>query len=261
MKQIFLLLVFLLTAGFSAFGQTNQAFDNKLSALYDEMENYSAYGENHDLEKLDQAKSNFADALSKAAQNASTLGYAFPKLGKKITIKTSADKKFRVYSWDTLTGGTMHFFDTLHQYQTANGKVYAQFDGNEDETFSGRMVNKIFQCDTPQGKIYIVYETAIGSTIDRADSITLYKIGASKLEPAKLFQTKMNLTDSISYAYSAMSGSNPKKDSIAPRVSFDNRTKTLKFPVVVEDKNFLSGRVTNRFIAYRFNGKYFVKIS
>src|SRR5262249_16647064 len=39
----------------------------------------------------------------------STLNYGFKKLQKEgLIITTSPDSLFRIYSWDTWTGGTMH---------------------------------------------------------------------------------------------------------------------------------------------------------
>src|SRR4030095_6026576 len=43
-----------------------------------------------------------------ANTNATTLSYPFTKLeAAGLTIATSADGAFRIYSWDTYTGGTM----------------------------------------------------------------------------------------------------------------------------------------------------------
>ena len=38
-----------------------------------------------------------------------------------MIILTSEDKKFRIYCWDTETGGTMRFFNSLIQYRTGKG--------------------------------------------------------------------------------------------------------------------------------------------
>jgi hypothetical protein len=75
-----------------------------------------------------------------------------------------------------------------------------------------------------------------------------------------LIKTASGLTDSLGFSYNFFSVVE-RRERPVKLISFDKKTNTLKIPVVIEDKEFSNGRVTNRFISYRFNGTYFVKVS
>ena len=64
----------------------------------------------------------------KYTKNASTLDYKFSGLQESMYIATSEDGNFRIYSWDTEDGGSMHRFSRVYQYRTAGGKVYSKAD-------------------------------------------------------------------------------------------------------------------------------------
>ncbi len=51
-----------------------------------------------------------------------------------------------------------------------------------------------------------------------------------------------------------------RKERPIKLILYDKTTKTLKIPVVIEDEEFQNGRVTNKFISYKFDGTYFVKV-
>jgi hypothetical protein len=175
---------------------------------------------------------------------------------------TSDDGRFRIYSWDLEDGGTMHNFARVYQYQGASGKVYSKTDAPvEEEDGAGGFVTDIFTLDTKGGKVYIVCSTFIGSTQDHGQSADLYKIEGNKLnDKVKLIKTKSGLTSSLSFAYSFFSVVD-RPGRPVKLISFDKKTNTLKIPVVIEDEEFRSGRVTNKFISYRFDGTYFVKVN
>jgi len=48
------------------------------------------------------------EKLEKTLANSASVAYPFEKLGEKIKILTSKDKKLRIFSWDELNGGTWH---------------------------------------------------------------------------------------------------------------------------------------------------------
>jgi hypothetical protein len=76
--------------------------------------------------------------------NPRALGFPFRKLvdSNYVQIKTSIDGNFRIYSWDTWTGGTMHDFKTIYQWR-ANGKVFTKVPGaGKDDP--GSFVSQIF---------------------------------------------------------------------------------------------------------------------
>ncbi len=244
----------------SAFGQTAVKIEQELVGAIKDVQKWSDYGSSYNEKKLSNANQVFEEKLLKYTKDASTLKYGFTTLSKYLTVVTSEDGKFRIYSWDTEDGGTMHDFSRVYQYQGTDGKIYSKTDEPEAEYDSGSFVYSIFTHDTKAGKVYSVCSTAILSNIDSYQSIGLYKIEGSELkDKIKLFKTKEGLTDSIGFEYDFFSVVNRKERPIK-LILYDKATKTIKIPIVIQDKKFSLGRVTDKFINYKFDGTYFVKV-
>lgn len=249
----------------SVSAQSNVQVEKELVSIINQVNKYSTYGGNYNDEKLYAADKAFEEKLLKYTKNAATLKYSFPKLAELITIATSDDGKFRTYSWDLGTGGTMHDYAVVYQYTGADGKVYSRTDekpsGEDEEDSGGGFVSIIYTVNNPGGNIYVVCTNFQASTSDHYAAANLYKIEGNKLnDEVKLFKTKEGLTNSIGFEYDFF--------SVAERpgrplrlILYDKPTKTVKIPIVIQDQKSPMGRVTNRFINYRFDGKYFVKIS
>ena len=246
----------------SAFGQSNAEIEKDLVTSIQEIQKYTNYGSNSDDEKLSKANEVFGEKLLKYTKNPATLKYKFTKLDKLMQNATSADGRFRIYSWDTEQGGTMHDYDRVYQYLGADGKVYSKIDeaSEEDGGNMGSFVYDIFALDTTGGKVYIVCTTFIGSTNDHYQSANLYKIAGNNLDDqVKIIKTNSGLTNSLGFQYNFFSVVD-RAERPVKLILFDQKTKTLKIPVVIEGKEFPNGRVTDRFISYKFDGTNFVKV-
>ena len=174
---------------------------------------------------------------------------------------TSEDGNFRVYSWDTETGGTMHDYARVYQFRGADGKVYSRTDDSGEEGDMGSFVYAIYTVNSKAGKIYIVCSNFIGSSQDHSQSADLYKIEGNKLkDKVKLIKTNSGLTHTVYFGYNFFSVVD-RKERPVKLILFDKKTNTLKIPVVIENEKFPNGQVTDRFINYRFNGTNFVKIN
>ncbi len=261
LKVNFVVLILFIGA-FSAFAQTNAQIEKELVAALKEVQKYSNYGENSDDEKLSKANEVFEGKLLKYTKTAATLSYKFPELSKLMYNATSADGRFRIFSWDTETGGTMHDFSRVYQYAGANGKVYSEGEpAAEEDGGAGSFVYDIFTVNSKSGAIYIVCTTFIGSTSDHYQTATLFKIEGDKInDKVNLIKTKSGLTNNLSFEYNFFSVVD-RKERPVKLISFDKKTKTLRIPVVINDKEFPNGRVTNKFISYRFDGNNFVKVN
>lgn len=250
---------FFLIFSLSGFAQSNAQIERELVAAINDLQKYSTYGGNYDEEKLLTAQAVFKEKLLKYTKIPATLGYKFVELSKLMQVATSDDEKFRIYSWDLEDGGTMHNFARVYQYLGADGKVYSKTDEATEEGDPGSFVYDIFSLDADGRKVYIVCSAFIGSTQDHGQSADLYQIAGNELkDTVKLIKTKSGLTSTLNFGYSFFSVVD-RSERPVKLISFDRKTKTLKIPVVIEDKEFPNGRVTNRFISYRFDGKYFVK--
>lgn len=267
MKRFFIINFFVLVLFASAaVCQTAQKIEQELVGAIKQLNQYSTYSGNYDEEKLSAANKAFKEKLLKYTKNAATLKYGFPKLGDLVVIATSDDGKLRTYSWDSGTGGTMHDYITLYQYLGANGKIYSRTDEDpaaaqdeEEESGGESFVNTIYAVNTSNGTVYVVCTTAIASSIDHYDAANLYKIEGDKLiDDVKLFKTKEGLTASIGFEYDFFTVAERPGRPLG-LILYDKQTKTVKIPIVIVDKNSPIGRVTNRFINYKFDGKYFVR--
>lgn len=244
----------------TAFGQSNEQIEQELIGHIKNIEKWSNYGSESDEELLSKENEIFEEKLLKYTKIASTLNYKFSALDEYLYIAASDDGKFRIFSWDRQDGGTMHYFSRVYQYQGTDGKVYSKAEELE-EGDPGGFVYDIFTLDTKSGKVYLVCSTGIFSGSDNAQAVNLYKITGSSLDDnVKLIKTRAGMTNSISFAYNFLSVAD-REERPVKLILYDKRTKTLKIPVVIEDKEFSNGKVTNRFINYRFNGTYFVKVN
>ncbi len=244
----------------SVFAQMPEKIEQNLVKLYAEIDENSGYKSNTDYDLLTKANDKFMENLLKYTKLSATLKFNFRDLDKEITIKTSADGKFRSYSWDRMDGGTMHFFETVYQYQAKDGKVFSNSAASE-EGDAGGFVSDIYSVDTKLGRVYLVCSLAIGSTQDRFANVGLYRIDGNKLnDKVKIIKTKSGLTNSIGFGYNFFSVSDKPKGS-DELIVFDQKTKTLKIAVVIETEKYPNGEVTDKFIEYKFNGTYFVKVN
>jgi hypothetical protein len=245
-----------------AYAQTPQEIERELVANINEVQKYSDYGSNYDEEKLTNANKIFEEHLLRYTKIPATLNYKFPQLNKLITIATSADGRIRIYSWDTETGGTMHEYSRVYQFRGADGRVYSKTEDNSAmDGGAGSFVYAIYSVDAKEGKVYIVCSTFIGSTNDHYQSANLFRIERNELkDKIKLIKTKSGMTDTISFEYNFFSVVNREERPVR-LILFENKTNTLKIPVVVNTEEYPNGKVTKKFIDYRFDGKYFVRVN
>jgi hypothetical protein len=248
----------------NAIGQTVQKIENEILGHLAKLEKASNYGGAADYDVLSKENKAFQDALIKYGSRADVLNYGFPKLKDKMYVVTSRDGKFRAYSWDTEEGGTMHDFVAVYQYRGASGKAHTwttPYTQDMEERGAGEFVHQIFQTATGAQPIYLAVSTFIGSTSLAGQSITAYKIAGEKLDTnPKVIKTSSGLTNTIRFAYDFFSVVDHPERPIR-LFSYNEGKRSFRFPVVIEDSKTPQGRVTNRFITYRFDGKYFVKVS
>lgn len=261
MKKIILFVVLIVqTFALLASAQTPQKIEQELVKNIKEVQKYSNYGSKYDSDKLIAANNVFEKNLLKYTKLPSTLSYYFPALNKLMMNATSDDGNFRVYTWDSEAGGTMHEYYRIYQYRGGDGKVYSKTeDSAEEDGGAGSFVYDVFTVNAKSGKIYIVCSNFIGSNVDHYQSADLFTIKGNAIqEKVKLIKTASGLTHTLSFEYNFFSVVDRKERPIK-LIKFDKKSNTLKIPVVVEDKEFMNGRVTDKFISYKFNGMYFVK--
>ena len=263
MKSAVFLLVTVLALSAFTHAQSLVRVETELLGHIDKLAKASNYGGTRDYDTL--AKENVAlqNALLKYGKRADVLTYKFPKLSKKVYLTTSRDGKFRAYSWDSEEGGTQHDYVTVLQYRGKSGKVYAwsvAHTQNLEERGAGSFVHEIFQTDTAAGPVYLAVSTLIGSTSYAGQTISAYRIDGEQLDRTpKVIKTRSGLKSSISFGFDFFSVVDRPERPVR-LFTYDDAKKSFRFPVVIEDRKTPQGRVTNRYITYRFDGSHFVKV-
>ncbi len=257
-SNFFLAILLCATICSTGFGQTPAKLENELLGHLAKIEKWSAYGSNSNDELREKENDRLRKKLLGATKSSATLKYGFRALGRKMNISTSEDGNFRIYTWDTESGGTMHNFEAVYQFQTKSGKVFSR-TSNLAEGDPGAFVTDVFSVITKTGPVYMACFTSILSTSESFQSIDLFKIEGSQLnDKIKLIKTTSGLQNSLSFEYDFFSVVDRKERPVR-LIEYDRTRKTIRLPVVIIDDEFQIGRVTNKFIEYTFNGQYFVK--
>lgn len=189
----------------------------------------------------------------------SSLTYPFKILQDSgVGVLTSADSLFRIYNWNTQLGGTEVFYNTIFQYKVEDGVKAYSITGSEP----GREgVSPDFDYDTiytfkaNTNTYYIVPLGGKYSTKDYYDAVKIYSIANGKLnDTVHLIKTKTGIKNSIGYDY-ILNFEDPEKDFYVHAIHFNPNDSIIYIPLVTEE-----GRKTNRFIRYKFTGRYFEKM-
>ena len=239
--------------------QTPQQFEREILSHLQTISTNGNYGRSYDETKLNAANRQLKASLLKNGKKLATIKYAFPKLKNEMFVATSKDGKLRIYSWDMQTGGTMHDYAAVFQYVGKSGKSYAVSEADDDES-AGSFYTEIFQVASTTGAIYLATSTFVGSTSNHGQSIDAMRVEGEKLDrTANVIRTGSGMKSSVSFGYDFFSVVN-RSERPVKLFQFDDAKKEFRFPVVIEDEKTPQGRVTKRFITYRFNGKYFARV-
>jgi hypothetical protein len=224
------------------FGQTPKAVEADLLKLFKKI-NYSS-------QSNEKANEDFGKKLKFYTEKyPSTINQDFGHLKEEhLDISTSDDGFFRIYSWDTWTGGTMHFFESVLQYRSGNRTV-SVLDTPKKEGDNRPNYNKLYSFKTNGKTYYLATCLAIGSTRDLGEGIQIFAIENGKLNYAvKLIKTKTGLHSEVSCEYYSNSEG-------SDNIYFDVNSKAIKIPLITGHN-----KIPHKFITYKFTGKYFEKV-
>lgn len=210
------------------------------------------------VDSLDSANTGFQRALlSVARKYPGSLGYDFKLLQDAgVVVTTSSDGRFRVYSWDTETGGTMHFFRKIYQW-LGDHHVHAKavevrdvddfcVDAGESDDFCA----KIYTVDNH----YLAVNNSILSSSEGYEALQAFAIDKGKLnDSVHLFKTQTGLKNEVGFDYDFFS-TDFRQDLPLILTRYNASTKTVYIPVVLPE-----GKVTHRWITYRWTGGCFEK--
>jgi hypothetical protein len=262
MKKVLTIYLFLFFT-LSVSAQTPEKIEQEVLSHLKNIDKWSEYSSGYDKKRSNQLWGEnelLKKKLIKYGKKKSVLEYQFPKLKGEMQVVTSPDGKFRIYSWDTNTGGTMHRFLEVFQYKASNSSVFAISPARE-EGDSGGFYTDIFQVESNKKTHYLARFSAILMTALSYQSINSFKVSGNRLDfKPKIFKTDEGLQNTIGFEYNFFSVVDRKERPIK-LILFDEKTQTVKIPVVIKKDENDYGTVTGKFIKYKFNGTYFVKIN
>lgn len=179
--------------------------------------------------------------------NPALFHYPFTSLNEYMDVVNSRDKRFRIYSWDSYTGGTMHIFYGVAQYTGADNKIYTFSLTDTSGGEPGLWYSDIYSFHNKGKHYYFCIGNEKYSSHDLGQEVIVYSVHGKSLVAAPIIRTGSGLTNRIHVDFD-LAGLDGKDLSIV----FDEKNKELKIPVVDE-----KGKILNRNIVYKFNGEYF----
>ena len=205
-------------------------------------------------DSLKQANNSFRNSLlTYTAADRSTFTYDFKELEKEgLVIRTSEDGQFRIYSWDTRTGGADHVFDAVYQYRAGNNVLSKAAEYDEAGDGESKWYSNIYTLKTDTQTYYLGLYHEMHSSTNYVQGIKIFCIDNNKLnETVRLIRTGKGIANEIAFAYNFLSVAR-RPERPAKLIYYDTDDDQLHLTMVKED-----GTVTRQIITYQFTGKYF----
>lgn len=253
-KQKICCFIFILTflTNTNTFSQYKKlaAQEDKLVQLYAKVASFH----NVDFDSLELYSKKFERDFKRFIKsNPGTMQYDFKKLSKEenfCEIQTSGDGNFRIYSWDTETGGTQRVFKSICQWK-GNGKVFTDIGDVEGDSREDDLCTNLYTVMIGNKPYYLAIKVSVGSSRDHGETISAYRIeGERLLDTVTVFKTKTETLNSIivnSDHFNVVDDYNRNEG-----ITYDEQQKIVYIPLV-NDK----GALTNTYLRYQLNGRYF----
>jgi len=186
------------------------------------------------------------------AKTPATLEYPFHKLkdSNYCDIATSIDGNLRIYSWDTWTGGSMHYFNQIFQYKDS-GQVFAKIPRYKKDD-PGAFCSAIYTVVIEDKVYYLVIQNGVYSNKEASQSVSVLTINNHQLlDTVRLFKRNKRRLNTINVPFDFFSVVDRPERPLA-LITYDDRQKIVRIPLV-NDK----GQVTRRNIVYQLKDGYF----
>ncbi|HKG05249.1 MAG TPA: hypothetical protein VKB19_02265 [Pedobacter sp.] len=246
---------FLMLSALSAFAKDISPTEKELLKGYQRIGEWYEYQHAHPTEyyadSLIKANENFQKMLLRITKSQFSLSAEFKMLQDSgMYITSSEDGLFRIYSWDTQTGGTMHVFYTVYQYKSGD-KIFSRAVRGEHFD-AGKFYSKIYTHWNNSKVYYLAISNSIFSTKDCLQEINVFSISNDMLDSkTELIRTSRGMTHRLRVDYDLFSVID-RPERPVELITYNRETKVIQLALVNEDL-----QVTKKFIRYKFTGEYF----
>jgi hypothetical protein len=229
------------------FGQKSQIqLENELKKHFQKLEYWNEYHESSDSINGEDSLVFENDFIS-----SSLLQYLKHTTIKKfeyleIDITSSPDKNINIYSWNSLEGGTQVLENSIVQIKVLDKYFDSILINDESLSFT-----EIYELINNEKVYYLCVGSGKYSTKDVGQEIRIYTIEENHLKPAKIIKTKSGLTNSLQLGYDFFQ-LNKQTENV--EIKFDDKKQELFIPIALPN-----GKMTSRYIIYKYNGSYFSK--
>jgi len=256
MRTVYLIAVLYLLHLTTPFAQTPQTIERNLMKAFMRIDYWGQHrfdNQGKPEDSLFEANKRFSKTLYRYSTKCPlTIYFKFNKLEKKINIIRASDSLFTIYSWDSQTGGTMHFFNNVFQYKRSK-RTYAIVDTPWADGDIGDLFRKIYTFKNRGKSYYLCTYMFIESTRYYGEGIRIFSVRKDTLDSnIRLIKTKSGLTSDVSYEYDLGLYDFRGNWKAKPEIYFDRHSKTINLPLITSN-----GRMTHRYIKYKFTGQYF----
>ena len=198
------------------------------------------------------------------AEHPRTLTYGFPLFTKSygLTVAGSDDHRFRIYSWDQRSGGSMHTFGHIYQFASA-GQVYV-WPAKDEFRDPGVSYGKVATVTSAGNTYYLAIGQGIYSSAITGQRFKVFAIENGSLnDTVRLIQTKDGHLENQIDVHINLFLHYPGSDTadtygeVIQFMEYDPKEMTLAVPIVDHRKD----SVTTESTIYQFDGKYFTYIT
>lgn len=171
-----------------------------------------------------------------------------------LSISTSGDGRFRIYSWDDGSGGTMRFYENVYQY-SANGKVFSYARKFKQRSESEMFLSEIYDIHSGNKTFYLVECQGRFSSAYYYTGFKVYTIANGQLkDDATLIRTRSGMSSKLGTEVDFSAGPNRDRDLDLGSywAAYDPARKEISIPLIESDN-----KISEKQILYCFNGTFF----
>lgn len=258
-----MLAIMIFTCGSSAAFAKNTCVDvdKKLATYLDDMYSHSIQSDHYDSDLIYKKNIEIGQLLSNFATKKASLSCQYQRAQQEgLSFLSSDDKKFRVYVWDTATGGSMHDYAGYIQFVDAHNRIHVtalQHKNDEEEPLHS-FPTSLFTAKLNGKTHYMLVTTGVFSTMQRSQNLHVYRINKGKLINPKIIKTRTRFTSELGFGFNLFSLIDTNRNR--ELFEYDHKRQRIRFPVVINNEKYPYGEVTNRWINYKFDGQYFHKV-